>query len=486
MIKNNLLTLVSAVLLSVSLISCSDESDSSLDITNHTVTFNTDGGSLVAEQNVNWGECAQQPENPVKTGYTFSGWYYGSTQYSFSQAVTDSITLTAKWHANSYRIEFNNNGGQGNMESLTCTYDTEYTLPPNTFTRPGSTFTGWALISKLEYADGATIKNLTATDGAIVTLNALWSELSYHLINYENLGEAQNSTLNPRKFYEKDSIVLYEPGARAGYTFGGWYLSDTFAESDRITSWTAGTYKDDVTIYAKWNKNAYTLTLHNIHNPGQTDTEYTVHYGDPLPDITVEGVTDASFGGFYTLEYGRGDQYINAAGEHVRNFTQDSDLTLYALWTYKIIYDTSNISVSFLNSNPTTCTGENDITLAEVKLPAGYTFLGWEDSNHVKITKIAAGTSSSVTVLSRGVNVTTYTITYETSSGTWVNYTPRTNYTMFFETFRLPDAGSIQKTGYTFAGWYTNEDFSGEPVTEITTGTTGDITLYAKWTSTTE
>ena len=37
------------------------------------------------------------------------------------------------------------------------------------------------------------------------------------------------------------------------------------------------------------------------------------------------------------------------------------------------------------------------------------------------------------------------------------------------------------KTGYTFGGWYKAEDFTGEAVTEIAQGTTGNITLYAKW-----
>ena len=37
------------------------------------------------------------------------------------------------------------------------------------------------------------------------------------------------------------------------------------------------------------------------------------------------------------------------------------------------------------------------------------------------------------------------------------------------------------KTGYTFAGWYKTEDFTGVAVTKIAQGSTGNITLYAKW-----
>ena len=46
------------------------------------------------------------------------------------------------------------------------------------------------------------------------------------------------------------------------------------------------------------------------------------------------------------------------------------------------------------------------------------------------------------------------------------------------ETITLKDPA---KAGYTFEGWYRTEDFTGEAVTEIVQGSTGDITLYAKW-----
>ena len=44
---------------------------------------------------------------------------------------------------------------------------------------------------------------------------------------------------------------------------------------------------------------------------------------------------------------------------------------------------------------------------------------------------------------------------------------------------------SASKTGYTFAGWYENADFSGEAVTEISASESGDKTFYAKWTANT-
>lgn len=41
------------------------------------------------------------------------------------------------------------------------------------------------------------------------------------------------------------------------------------------------------------------------------------------------------------------------------------------------------------------------------------------------------------------------------------------------------------KTGYTFAGWYENPEFSGNPVTDIPTNSTENLNFYAKWTANT-
>lgn len=37
------------------------------------------------------------------------------------------------------------------------------------------------------------------------------------------------------------------------------------------------------------------------------------------------------------------------------------------------------------------------------------------------------------------------------------------------------------RVGYCFKGWYTQKDFTGEPITSIEAGTAKDISLYAKW-----
>lgn len=60
--------------------------------TYHTVTFDTDGGSAVPSQSVRDGCKAEQPANPTKASYTFSGWYKEDTFTTVFNFATETIT----------------------------------------------------------------------------------------------------------------------------------------------------------------------------------------------------------------------------------------------------------------------------------------------------------------------------------------------------------------------------------------------------------
>ena len=64
----------------------------------YTVTFNSNGGSEVASQEVTYGNKAQEPSPaPTREGYVFKGWLLNNKPYAFSTKVTKSITLVASW-----------------------------------------------------------------------------------------------------------------------------------------------------------------------------------------------------------------------------------------------------------------------------------------------------------------------------------------------------------------------------------------------------
>ncbi|MEY8389772.1 glycoside hydrolase family 2 TIM barrel-domain containing protein [Lachnospiraceae bacterium 45-W7] len=68
----------------------------------YTVTFNADNGSALTTQTVQKGSLVQKPGDPVKAGYTFTGWYAqgAATAFDFTTAITSDLTLTAKWVEN--------------------------------------------------------------------------------------------------------------------------------------------------------------------------------------------------------------------------------------------------------------------------------------------------------------------------------------------------------------------------------------------------
>ena len=71
------------------------------DLDNHTVTFNTDGGTEVAAKTVKHGKLAEKPStDPVKGRYRFLGWYTDAsltTAFDFSKAITEDTTVYAGW-----------------------------------------------------------------------------------------------------------------------------------------------------------------------------------------------------------------------------------------------------------------------------------------------------------------------------------------------------------------------------------------------------
>ena len=66
-----------------------------------TVTFDSAGGSAVDSQTVTEGETVAKPNDPIRDGYDFDGWYLEGKKYNFDTSVTGDITLTALWSRHS-------------------------------------------------------------------------------------------------------------------------------------------------------------------------------------------------------------------------------------------------------------------------------------------------------------------------------------------------------------------------------------------------
>ena len=119
------------------------------------------------------------------TGYTFEGWYTDSKVSSELKPTVNpagATTYYAYYKAHQYTIKFDANGGTGSMSNQSHTYGVSKALKANAFIRTGYKFEGWntkADGSGTSYADKASVKNLSSTNGATVNLYAQWTLNTY-------------------------------------------------------------------------------------------------------------------------------------------------------------------------------------------------------------------------------------------------------------------------------------------------------------------
>ena len=180
-------------------------------------------GGTYAEQIVQAGEKAIEPDVPSRQGYQFTDWYLDDTKYDFDTAVTGNMTLTAKWTANSYTITFGTDGGSA-VAPITQDYGTAINAPAAP-TKTGYTFMGW---------NPALPATMPAED---MTLTAQWS-INQYTITFDTGG---GSTVAPITQDYGAAITAPADPTREGYTFIGW-------DTEIPATMPAG----DMTITAKW------------------------------------------------------------------------------------------------------------------------------------------------------------------------------------------------------------------------------------------
>ncbi len=98
------------------------------------VSFDTDGGTEVAEIVCNEGDKLSLPADPAKAHYTFDGWYTNAertadSKFDAEKAISSDMTLYAKWQAVKYTVTFKADGKQVG-EALTYTVENKQITEP--------------------------------------------------------------------------------------------------------------------------------------------------------------------------------------------------------------------------------------------------------------------------------------------------------------------------------------------------------------------
>lgn len=479
------------------------------------VAFDTKGGSTVAEQTIEYNKTAAKPADPAKEGHTFNGWYTDAdckNAFDFSTAITGNITLYADWTLNTYPVTWydedgttvlatatvnhgetpvfpadgkqpfkqgwNFNGWNPEMGPVTspngaayyATYtqkntynviwanteldptpvvDGEKVTKPADPSKAGHTFGGW-------YADPDFTKafDFNAAIMAETTAYAMWTANKYTVsFNTNGGGDIAAQTIE----YNKTAAKPADP-TKTGYTFAGWYkdeaLQTAFNFADAIV--------DDITLYANWTINKYTVSFNS--NGGSDVAPQTIEYNKTATkpvDPTMDG---HAFAGWY------GDKAL----EVPYNFNDPvtGSTTLFAKWTankYTVSFQTNGGTAI----DPQTVEYKESATkpAADPTLP-GYSFGGWyADEDCTKAFDFSMPITDNTTVYAQW-KINQYKVIFNADNNT----DPSSVTVDHGKTVSEP--AKPVKTGFTFMGWFLDGATSAY---DFSTPVTADITLTAQW-----
>ncbi|HCB66798.1 MAG TPA: hypothetical protein DEP70_04465 [Acholeplasmataceae bacterium] len=288
--------------------------------------------------------------------------------------------------------------------------------------------------------------------------------LNDYTISYTLNGGTNGS--NPTTYTVETETITLDPATKTGYTFDGWYNNSEFT-GDAVTSIPKGS-TGNITLYAKFTVNQYTITFDS--NEGSAVSAITQDFGSSVTQPSDPTLAEYTFEGWFTDD----TTFLN---EYTFTTMPAQNNTLYAYW---VAVPANQSTVTFNSNGGSAVTAITQDEGTSVSAPtdptkAGYTFAGWKLGSEDK--SFPFNMPAEDITLDAQWTIVTYSITYELDSGT--NGANTDTYTVTTATITLIAA---TKDGYTFGGWYDNSGFTGDAVTSIVLGSTGNVTLYAKWT----
>ena len=370
----------------------------------------------------------------------------------------DVTTLTVQWTVPTYAVTLHPNGGTINSGNVTeYTYGVGATLPTDV-TRTGYTFKGWY------DNEGLTGNPVTAIGGAETGNKEYWAKWeanTYTVTLNTNGGTINSGNVTGYTYGVGATLPTADDMTYTGYTFKGWY------DNEGLTGFPVTAISDTETgnkeYWAKWEANAYTVTLNTnggTINNGNV-TEYTYGVGATLPtDVTRTGYT---FKGWYDNENLTGSPVTAIGG------TEMGNKEYWAKWEinqYTITFDTAGGSVV----TPITQNYGTAITAPADPTKNGYTFVGWNP-------EIPATMPAEDLTVTAQWTLDLYTISYNLNNGTATGNPD--SYTVESDAITL---NTPTRPGYTFTGWSgTGLDGENNMTVTIPTGSTGNRTYTAHW-----
>jgi uncharacterized repeat protein (TIGR02543 family) len=174
----------------------------------------------------------------TRAGYTFAGWYKGTTKVTASTVVSDASDheLKASWTANKYTVSFDSQGGS-TCNSITVTFAQAYGELP-TPEKEGYEFLGWTY--KEEYiASGSSVQ--VASNHTLV---AKWQPKAITITYYIESGNTRTVILEYGSKLGEFPVVTKTDSA-----IYGWYYDSAYEERATVDDYVKSY---DFTLYAQW------------------------------------------------------------------------------------------------------------------------------------------------------------------------------------------------------------------------------------------
>jgi uncharacterized repeat protein (TIGR02543 family) len=381
----------------------------------------------------------------------------------------------------SYTVTF-----KSNYTPDTTLYTRTVTAPAATVTdfpanpaRSGHSFGGWNTRAN---GSGTPFTASTTVEGDI-TVYAQWTATSpgshtvTFLMNDGTEGVHDLKTVTA----PADTVTDFPANpARPGYSFGGW---NTAANGSGASFTGSTTVDGDITVYAQWtatSPGSYTVTFRlNDGTEAVHGTKIVTAPATTVSELPANpSRTGYSFGGWNTLANGSGTPFTTAT-------PVTGDITVYAQWnshSWTVTFDSDGGTTE---ADPKTRTVESpDTTVGTLPAPpakTGYTFGGWYTEKNGSGSPFTALTtvSGNITVYAQWT-AHTYTVSFRMNDGSDAVHGTKTVTVPADTVSELP--ANPSRTGYSFGGWNTAANGSGNPFTTATP-VSGDITVYVQWNS---
>lgn len=270
--------------------------DVKYDLDEHTLTFETNGGSAINPVTVRHGNAVARPADPTKDKYTFIGWYADpefTEEYDFATVLEADKTIYAKFELTStpigdiyvrYDVLHIKQLPDGTYDLANAEVEHLRALKDSTVTAVIKDYRATHHVNvnrTLSKLTGTAIQPYMGVDGKpVYTILSVYYDLDFHTLTFDTMG---GSKIAPETVRHGLTVAKPKDPVNGGFLFDGWYTDKTYRTPYNF----ATPLTQDTTIYAKW----FLIVLPGVtvkKNTPKLNTADHFAYVQGYPDGTVK------------------------------------------------------------------------------------------------------------------------------------------------------------------------------------------------------